>query len=103
MFKIQLFCGFITQLVKKLQQWSFYEVIEDPLPFVLNTKRPMSDIWLLRCKQNSFGCFCKKRNVFRKHPKLQPNIVPRPFCIQNERHPLSPHIKTIAVAFLQAE
>ena len=32
MFKIQLFCCFITQLVKKLQQWSLYEVIEDILP-----------------------------------------------------------------------
>ena len=30
----------------------------------------------------------------------QPNITQRPFCIQNE---LSPHIKTITVAFLQAE
>ena len=57
MFKIQLFCCFITQLVKKLQQWSLYQVIEDILLFVLNTKRPLSDIWLLRYKQNSFGCF----------------------------------------------
>ena len=61
MFKIQLFCCFITQLVKKLQQWSLYEVIEDILPFVLNTKRPLSDIWLLSYKQNSFGCFFEKK------------------------------------------
>ena len=45
MFKIQLFCCFITQLVKKLQQWSLYEVIEDILPFVFNTKQPPSDIY----------------------------------------------------------
>ena len=42
MFKIQLLCCFITQLVKKLQQWSLYEVIEDILPIVLNTKQPLS-------------------------------------------------------------
>ena len=34
MFKIQLFCCFITQLVKMLQQWSLCDVIEDILPFV---------------------------------------------------------------------
>ena len=32
--KIQLFCCFITQLVKKLQQWSLYDVIKDILQFV---------------------------------------------------------------------
>ena len=62
MFKIQFFCCFITQLVKKLQQWSLYEVIEDILPIVLNTKRTLSDIWLLSYKQNNFGCFSKKFN-----------------------------------------
>ena len=44
--KLGVFCYFpkysilvavISQLVKKLQQWSLYEVIEDILPFVLNT------------------------------------------------------------------
>ena len=45
--KIQHFCCFITRLVKKLQQWSLYEVIEDTLPFVFNTKPPLSNIWLL--------------------------------------------------------
>ena len=25
----------------------------------LNTKRPLSDIWLLSYEQNSFGCFLK--------------------------------------------
>ena len=72
MFKIQLFCCFITQLVKKLQQWSLYEVIEDIMLIVLNTKRPLSDIWLLSYKQNSFGCFQRNSEVifFLKHPKL---------------------------------
>ena len=59
MFRIHLFC-FITQLVKKLLQWSLYEVIEDILPFVLNTKQPLNDIWLLRYKHKSFGVFEKK-------------------------------------------
>ena len=58
-FKIQLFSCFITQLIKKLQQWALYEVIEDILPLVLNTKRPLSDIWLLSYEQNNFGCFLK--------------------------------------------
>ena len=59
-FKIQFFCCFITRRVWMLQQWSLYEVIEDILPFVLNTKRPLSDIWLLIYRQNTFGCFLKK-------------------------------------------
>ena len=49
--EIQHLCCFITQLVEKLQG------IENILPFVLNTKWPLSDIWLLCYKQNSFGCF----------------------------------------------
>ena len=58
-FKIHLFGCFITQLVRKLHKWSLYEMIKDILPFVLNTKRPLGDIWLLRFKQNNFGCFWK--------------------------------------------
>ena len=40
-----------------------YEVIEDTLPFVLNTKRPLSYIWLLSYEQNSFGFFLKKCKI----------------------------------------
>ena len=98
--KIHHFCCFITQLVKKLQQWSLYEVIEDILPFVLNTKRPLSDIWLLRYKQNSFGCFRKNSefHFFHKTPKTvllithQPNIAQRLFCIKNERENIIYHM-----------
>ena len=43
--KYSIIVAVISQLVKKLQQWFLYEVIEDILPFVLNTKRPLSDIW----------------------------------------------------------
>ena len=93
MCKIHFFCCFITQLVKKLQQWSLHEVIKDILPFVLNTKRHLSDISLLRYKQNSFGCFLRKFRfgIFSKTPKTvllisqQPNIAHRRFCIQNLR------------------
>ena len=59
-FKIQLFLLLYYSACKKLQQWSLYEVIEDILPFVLNIKQPLSDIWLLSYKQNTFGCFLKK-------------------------------------------
>ena len=70
--EIQHFCCFISQLVKKLQQWPLYEVIEDIMPFVLNTKRPLSDIWLLSYEQNSFGYFKKKSEFqfFQKVMKL---------------------------------
>ena len=91
--EIQHFCCFITQFVKKVQQWSLYEVIEDILLFVLNTKQSFSYMWLLRYKQNSFGCFREKSEVqiVQKTPKnvllisQQPNIAQRQFCIQNER------------------
>ena len=87
--KYSILVAGISQLVKKLQQWSLYEVIEDILPFVLNTKRPLSDIWLLRYKQNKFGRFRKKSEFqfFQKTPKFvllitqKPNIAQRPFCI----------------------
>ena len=66
-FKIQLFSCFITQLGKKLQQWSLNEVIVDILLFVLNEKEPLSDIWLLSYVQNSFGYLKKKKNlIFRQ-------------------------------------
>ena len=99
MFKIQFFGRFITQLVKKLQQWSLYEVIEDTLPFVLNTKRPLGNIWLLSYKQNSFVCFLIKLKllIFSKTPQT---------VLYSKRaagYPLSPHIKIIAIAFLLAE
>ena len=107
--KLGVFCYFlkysilvavISQLVKKLQQWSSDEVIENILPLVLNTKRPLSDIWLLRYKQNSFGCFREKSQFqfFPKTPKIvlliaqQPNMAQRPFCIQNERQDILYHL-----------
>ena len=71
--KFNILFRFITRLMKKLQQWSLYEVIEDILPIVLNTKRPLSDIWLLRYKQNSFGCF-REKSLFQFFPK-RPKIV----------------------------
>ena len=55
--KIHLFCCFITQLEKKVQRWSLYEVIEDILPFVLNIEWPLSDICLLTYEKDCFGCF----------------------------------------------
>ena len=71
--KYSFFCCFITWLVKKLQQWSLYEVVEDILPFIFDTKRPLSDIWLLSYKQNNFGSFWGKKcnsDFFQKDPKL---------------------------------
>ena len=91
----------ISQHVKKLQHGSLYEVIEDIIPFVLNTKRPLSYIWLLSYEKNSFGCFLKKftLSIFPKTPKTvllisqQPNIAQRPFCIKNERQDVLYHLK----------
>ena len=67
---------------------------------VFNTKRPLSDVWLLRYKQNSFGCFQNKSEALflSKTPKTvllisqQPNIAQRPFCIQNERQDTLYHL-----------
>ena len=66
----------------------------------LNTKRPLSVIWLLRYKQNSFGCFLKKLKfrIFPKTPKTVllisqwPNITQRPFCIKNELQGILDHL-----------
>ena len=65
------FCHLITQLVKKLQQWSLYEVMEDILPFVLNTKWPLNNIWLLSYEQNSFVCFRKNLELHFLHKITQ--------------------------------
>ena len=54
-----VFCCFFTQLINKLQQCSLCEWIKNILLFVLNTKQPLRDIWLLSYKQKSFQCFWK--------------------------------------------
>ena len=107
-----LFC-FITQLIKRLQQWSLNEVIEDIRPFILNTKRPLSDIWLLRYKQNSFGCFRKNsevkcllkntQNCFAYNSATKYRSEAVLYSKRTAGCPLSPEIKTIAVAILLAE
>ena len=112
-FKIQLFCCLITQLVKKLQQWSLYEVIENILSFVLNTKRSLSDIWLVRYKQNSFGCFLKHsafqilskntQNCFAHNSATKYRSENVLYSKRTAGYLLIPHIKAIAVPFLQAE
>ena len=63
---------------KKATALVFNEVIEDILPFVLNTKRSLSEIWLLRYKKNSFGCFQKNSEFqfFLKTPKSVLLITP---------------------------
>ena len=111
MVKILYFCYFITQLVKKLwQQGSLYEVIKTILPFVLNTKQPLSNIWLLRNKQNNFGCFPKinripiflknTQNCFAYNSATKYRSEAVLYSKRTAGYPLSPHIKTIAVAFL---
>ena len=107
-YEIKHFCCFITQLVKKLHQWSLNEVIKDILPFVLNTKRPLSDIWLLRYKQNSFGCFKKKselqffskntQNCFAYNSATKYCSEAVLYSKQTAGYPLSLYIKSIALA-----
>ena len=109
--KYSFFCCFITRLVKKLQQWSLYEVIEDILPFVLNTKRPLSNIWLLSYKQNNFGCFSKAfsfwfffentQNCFAYNSATKYRSEAVLYSKRTAGYPLSHHVKTIAVAFSQ--
>ena len=50
-------------------------VIEDILPVILNTKRPLIDIWLLRYKQNSFGCLQNYSELRFFHTKKTPQTV----------------------------
>ena len=88
-------------------------MIEDILPFVLNTKRPLSDIWLLSYKQNNFGWFWEKNEIqifFKKTQYCFAYTSATKYCSeavlyskQTAGYLLSPPIKTIAVAFLQAE
>ena len=111
--KFNILVALITQLVKKLQQWSLYEVIEDIMPFVLNTKRPLSDIWLLSYEQNSFGCFLNKLKFwmfFKNTQKYLAYISATKYRLeavlyskQAAGYPLSPPIKNIVVAFPRAE
>ena len=111
--KYILLVAVISQLVKKLHQWSLYEVIEDILLFDLNTKHPLRDIWLLRYKQNSFGCFQRNSGVkfFLKNTQncYAYNSVTKYrsesvlYSKRSAGYPLSLHIKTIDVAFLLAE
>ena len=111
--KYSILVAGISQLGNKLQQCSLYEVIEDIMPFVLNTKRPLSDIWLLRYKQNTFGCFRKKfrpsicskntQNCFAYNSATKYRSEAVLYSKRTAWYPLSPHIKTIAVAFLWAE
>ena len=58
-------------------------MIQYILLFVLNTKQPLSNIWLLRYKQNSFGCFWRNLNfVFReKNHKSKLWLMPYKFPI----------------------
>ena len=77
--KIQRFCCLITQLVKKLHQLALYEGIEDILLFVLNKKWSLSDILLLRYKQNSFGCFRNKQGIAETAKTNGPTCTTRVF------------------------
>ena len=63
-FQYTAFCLLYYSACKKLQEWSLYEVKEDILLFVFNTKQHLRDIWLLSYKQNRFWCLKKKQNLF---------------------------------------
>ena len=65
----------IAQLIKKLQKWSLYEVIKNILPFVLNTKQPLSDIWLPSYKQTILGVF-GKIEIASQLPERRPAGTP---------------------------
>ena len=108
MFKKQLFVFFITHLIKKLKQWSFYEEIEDILLFIFNTNRHLSDIWLLTYKQNSFGCFFDKNEIltfFKNTQNCFAYISATKYCSEavlyskrTRGYPLSHNLETISVA-----
>ena len=107
--KYSILVAIISQLVEKLQQWSLYEVVEDILPFVLNTKRPLSNIWLLSYKQNNFGCFWKKieiviflentQNCFAYISATKYRSEAVLYSKRTAGYPLSPHIKDHCCSF----
>ena len=80
---------------------------------VLNTKWPLSNIWLLSYERNSFGCFFEKfsiLNFFENTQNCFPYILATKdrseavlYSKRTAGYPLSPHIKTIAVVSLQTE
>ena len=75
-------------------------MIEDILPFVLNTEWPVTNAGLLRYEQNSFGCISLTAGfqLFQNTPKTillisqQPSIHQRSFCIQNEPEDILFHL-----------
>ena len=94
------FC-FITQIVKKLHQWSVYAVIEDILPFIMNIKRPLSNIWLLRYKQNIFSKDTQNCFAYNSVTKYHSEAVL--YSKRTIEYPLWPHIKIIVVTSVWAD
>ena len=47
----------LRSATKKLLQWFLYELIENIILFILNTKRPLRDFFLLRYLINNFIIF----------------------------------------------
>ena len=99
-----VFCCFFTQLINKLQQCSLCEWIKNILLFVLNTKQPLRDIWLLRYMQNSFGCFQKNsefpffkntQNCFAYNSATKYRSEAVLYSKQTAGYPLSPHKKIV--------
>ena len=80
----------------------FKKVIEDIMPFVLNTKWPLSDIWLLSYKQISFGCFLtivrisilskNTQNCFAYNSATKYRSEAILYSKRTVGYPLSPHI-----------
>ena len=100
--KILHFCYFITQLVNKLQHRSLYKVIEDVLPYVLNTCMQKSFAWFQ--KNADFPFFSKINEIV--YFNISAINYPSDAVLYWKRmweYPISLHLRTAARAFLRAE
>ena len=102
----------IESALKKTSATIIIWDVEGNVWFILNTKLPQRDIWLLRYKQDIFGYF-RTMNLFNflrnwwncfiniKAIKYSSAAV---LCSkQMVQYPLSPHINIVDEAFLQAK
>ena len=98
--KYTIFVTFMSQFTQRVQQWSFYEMMDNILPYVLNKKRPLADSWLWRYWQKRFECIHQNAS-FEFLPNTPETILlishqlwirQRQFYIQNKWEDILNHL-----------
>ena len=104
--KFNSFGCFITQLVKKLHQWSLYEVInkyKTASERYLVTELWAKRFWVFFGKNEILKFFENTQNCFANISATNYHSEAILYSKRTAGYPLSPHKKTINVAFLRAE